>query len=83
MADWIIIVDDDIMNLKSAGQILSKNHMRVTALRSGEALLEYLTSNDYPDLILLDVNMPGLGGFETMKRLRELEKGREETPVIF
>ena len=35
MADWIIIVDDDIVNLKSAGQILSKNHMRVTALRSG------------------------------------------------
>lgn len=61
MADWIIIVDDDIMNLKSAGQILSQNHMRVTALRSGQALLDYLTSNDFPDLILLDVNMPGMG----------------------
>lgn len=83
MADWIIIVDDDIMNLKSAGQILSKNHMRVTALRSGEALLDYLGSNDFPDLILLDVNMPGMSGFETMKKLRELEEGRGETPVIF
>ena len=83
MADWIIIVDDDIVNLKSAGQILSKNHMRVTALRSGEALLEYLGSNDFPDLILLDVNMPGMSGFETMKKLRELEEGREEPPVVF
>ena len=83
MADWIIIVDDDIVNLKSAGQILSKNHMRVTALRSGRALLDYLTSNDFPDLILLDVNMPEMGGFETLKRLRALEEGREETPVIF
>ena len=83
MADWIIIVDDDIMNLKSAGQILSKNHMRVTALRSGQALLDYLTSNDFPDLILLDVNMPGMDGFETLKKLREMEDGREETPVIF
>ena len=83
MADWIIIVDDDIMNLKSAGQILSKNHMRVTALRSGQALLDYLASNEFPDLILLDVNMPGMGGFETLKKLREMEKDREETPVIF
>lgn len=83
MAEWIIIVDDDIMNLKSAGQILSKNHMRVTALRSGQALLDYLASNDFPDLILLDVNMPGMDGFETLKRIREMEDGREETPVIF
>ena len=69
MADWIIIVDDDIMNLKSAGQILSKNHMRVTALRSGQALLDYLASNEFPDLILLDINMPGMGGFETLKNM--------------
>ena len=83
MADWIIIVDDDIINLKSAGQILSKNHMRVTALRSGQALLDYLASNDFPDLILLDLKMPEMDGFETLKRLRGMEKGREETPVIF
>ena len=83
MAEWIIIVDDDIMNLKSAGQILSKNHMRVTALRSGQALLEYLSGGEFPDLILLDVYMPGMDGFETLKRLREMEKGRAETPVIF
>jgi len=83
MAAWIIIVDDDIMNLKSAGQILSKNHMRVTALRSGQALLDYLGSNDFPDLILIDVNMPGMDGFETLRKLRKMEAGREETPVIF
>jgi len=83
MADWIIIVDDDVMNLKSAGQILSKNHMRVTAFRSGNALLDYLSGSDFPDLILLDVKMPEMDGFEVLKKIRELEKGREETPVIF
>ena len=83
MADWIMIVDNDLINLKSAGRILSKNHMRVTAFRSGQALLDYLADNEFPDLILLDLKMPGMDGFETLKRLREMEKGREETPVIF
>ena len=34
MAKWIIVVDDDTANLKMAGHILSKNNMRVTALKS-------------------------------------------------
>ena len=34
-ADWIVVIDDDITNLKIAGNILSKNGMRITALNSG------------------------------------------------
>ncbi|MGN0317178.1 MAG: HD-GYP domain-containing protein [Lachnospira sp.] len=83
MADWIIVVDDDVMNLKMAGHILSKNNMRVTALKSGQALLDYIKENEAPDLILLDINMPEMDGFETMKKLREQEAGKEEIPVIF
>ena len=67
MADWVIVVDDDVTNLKMAGHILSKQNMRVTALKSGLALIEYVKTNQ-PDLILLDVMMPGLDGFETMER---------------
>ena len=83
MADWVVVVDDDIMNLKMAGHILSKNNMRVTALKSGQALLDYIKENETPDLILLDINMPGMDGFETLKKLREQEVGQEEIPVIF
>lgn len=83
MADWVVVVDDDIMNLKIAGRILSTNNMRVTALKSGQALLDYIKENETPDLILLDINMPGMDGFETLKKLREQEAGQEEIPVIF
>lgn len=83
MADWVIVVDDDTLNLKMAGHILSKNNMRVTALKSGQALLEYIKDNEAPDLILLDIKMPGMDGFETLKKLREQENGKDEIPVIF
>ena len=45
MADWVIVVDDDTMNLKMAGHILSNNNIRVTALKSGQALLDFVREN--------------------------------------
>ena len=82
MADWVIVVDDDETNLKMAGHILSRAHMRVTAMKSGEALIDYIREKEVPDLILLDVKMPGMDGFETLTELRRLEKGKT-VPVIF
>ena len=81
MADWVAVVDDDTSNLKMAGHILREKNMRVSALRSGEALLEFLEENK-PDLILLDVHMIGMDGFETLQLLRERET-EEHIPVIF
>ena len=80
--DWVVVVDDDVTNLKMAGHILSRHNMRVTALRSGSALIYYLQSNR-PDLILLDIKMPGMDGFETMEALRNADSGAESIPVIF
>ena len=84
MADWFVVVDDDSTNLKIAGHILSKHNKRVTALKSGQALLDYIKEN-VPDIILLDIRMPEMDGFETLERLRKLEKELqiEEIPVIF
>ena len=84
MASWIIVVDDDVTNLKIAGQILSKNNMRVTALRSGQSLLDYVREKGAPDLILLDINMPEMDGFETYRNYRALEEelGIASTPVV-
>lgn len=85
MAKWIIVVDDDTANLQVAGRILSKNNMRVTALKSGKLLMDYLKEKGIPDLILLDIKMPEMDGFETLEHLRSMEKerGLNETPVIF
>ncbi len=82
MADWVIIVDDDETNLKMAGHILSRAGMRVTAMKSGEALIRYVEDKDLPDLILLDIKMPGMDGFETLARMRQIKRAKK-LPVIF
>jgi response regulator RpfG family c-di-GMP phosphodiesterase len=56
--------------------------MRVTALKSGSALLDLLRDNR-PNLILLDVRMPGMDGFETKERLMAMEEEIADIPVIF
>ncbi len=83
MADWVIVVDDDETNLKMAGHILSRANMRVTAMTSGKALIDYIgEKEEVPDLILLDIKMPGMDGFETLTELRKTDKGKD-IPVIF
>ena len=83
MADWIIVVDDDVSNLQVAGTILSRNNMRVTALDSGQALLDYVAEHGSPDLILLDILMPGMDGFETLLKLRQMGGDAARVPVVF
>jgi putative nucleotidyltransferase with HDIG domain len=79
---WIVVVDDDVANLMMAGNVMSKNGMRVTALKSGKALLEYIETKEVPDLCLLDIKMPDMNGFETLKALRASERGKD-LPVVF
>ncbi len=81
---WIVVVDDEVMSLTNAKAILGDQDMRVSCLRSGKDLLKFMETHT-PDLILLDILMPGMDGFETYRELRKMEElvGRKRTPVIF
>ena len=78
--ELILLVDDDPGNLKRAQTILGEE-FRISATTSGKMALSLL-SKVTPDLILLDVNMPEMNGFETLKKIRELENG-SMIPVVF
>lgn len=77
----ILIVDDNHTNLNLLVDNLEKAGYETLVALSGERALRQV-ERGLPDLILLDVMMPGLGGFETCRRLKENERVRE-IPIIF
>lgn len=77
----VLLVDDDRMNLKRAQEILASDDIKIAAALSGEQAIGFVEKNK-PDLILLDINMPELDGFETYERIRKLPNGAV-VPVIF
>lgn len=81
MSDWILVVDDDTSNLKMANRILSSQNMRVSCMKSGEDAIKFLKDNR-PDLVLLDVHMPGMDGFETIAEIKKNDQTKD-IPVIF
>ncbi len=84
MGYWIVVVDDNTIDLKAAKSILSTEDMRISCLRSGHDLLKFMESHE-PDLVLLDISMPDMDGFEAFRALRKYEEAhaRSSTPVIF
>ena len=84
MGYWIVVVDDDPFSLTNAKNLLREKNMRVSCLRSGSDLLEFVEKHT-PDLILLDILMPDMDGFETYRALRQYEKkeGKTQIPIIF
>lgn len=81
MSDWILVIDDDTTNLRMASKILSEEKLRVSCLKSGEEAVKFLQNNK-PDLILLDVHMPGMDGFDTIAQIRANSE-TSNIPVIF
>jgi serine phosphatase RsbU (regulator of sigma subunit) len=81
MNERILIVDDAPAVLQSVAEILKGRGYQLSAAAGGAQALELL-GRLRPDLILLDVMMPGMDGVETCRRIKETPGGRE-IPVIF
>ena len=80
-SDDILVVDDNAANLIAMEAALGQVGGRIVPAHSGEEALRILLERDFA-LILLDVQMPTLGGFETARLIRERQRSRH-TPIIF
>lgn len=80
-APKVLIVDDNAENIKLIGNVLKLNHFEIAVATDGESALNYTHLKNI-DLILLDILMPGVDGFEICKRLKANPE-TSEIPVIF
>jgi PAS domain S-box-containing protein len=75
----ILLVDDDELILAAMPALIEAQGHRVTTARGGPEALALLASGAQVDLVVLDLNMPGMNGTETLRNLREI---RPDLPVI-
>lgn len=77
----ILLVDDTPANLAMMSELLMKRY-KVKAVNQGEKALQIARQTPTPDLILLDIMMPGMNGFEVCRQLKA-DAGTRDIPVIF
>ena len=80
MSEKILIIDDDLDTLRLVGLMLQRQGYQISAATNGQQGLEKAFEED-PDLILLDVMMPDMDGYEVTRRLRQ-NPSTLETPVL-
>lgn len=78
--ETVLIIDDSGINLRTAKEALV-DYIQVVTANSCKMALRYLEKHT-PDIILLDIQMPEVDGFETLKAIRSLPQ-TEDTPIIF
>ena len=81
----ILLVDDSndiILSVKHGLESVDSNYS-ITAVKSGDECLQTLANkNEMPDLLILDIMMPGMSGWELYDRLKE-NKSWEKIPIVF
>jgi pilus assembly protein CpaE len=81
-AQRVLIVDDDMDTLKLVGTTLEKQGFTIAAAKSGEEALQKV-SQEKPDLILLDIMMPKMDGYEVIRRLRANPRTAKIPIILF
>jgi DNA-binding response OmpR family regulator len=77
----VLVIDDDTTLLKMANELLAETYT-VSLAKSGGEAVSLLEKGFAPDIILLDIVMPFMNGYETLERLRKIPEV-EDIPVIF
>ena len=77
----IMVVDDEAISRRAVVYALEKAHLKSVSIEDPNDALKLLTENQF-DLIFLDVDMPGMTGFELCTKLRSSTRNKK-TPVIF
>ena len=79
----ILVVDDDLLNQRVMANLLKRKGWTTATACSGDECLEMASAESF-DLVLLDIQMPGMDGFTTAQRLRqqEAERGTPRTPIV-
>jgi two-component system sensor histidine kinase RpfC len=77
----VLVADDNPTNREVVGKILERSGHAVTLVNDGESALDAI-ERDAHDIVILDRNMPGMGGMEALQALRLMTRGRERLPVI-
>ncbi len=67
----IMLVDDEVPFVEAMSRRLAKRGLNVSTAFSGQEALDALSSGQSPDVIILDVKMPGLGGLETLSAIKK------------
>jgi putative two-component system response regulator len=77
----VLVIDDDMMLLKMAAELLEGRY-DVSLARSGEMALRLLHKGILPDVILLDIDMPCMNGYEVIAEIKKIKEA-EPIPIIF
>ncbi|ALC88825.1 histidine kinase [Bacillus sp. FJAT-18017] len=77
----VIITDDDHRNIYALEKALQKEGMKIITAENGMECLEVLRTTDKVDIVLMDIMMPVMDGYETMKQIRGMERF-DELPII-
>ena len=77
----VLIVDDDIRNIFAMTSILEPHQMQLLSAETGKAAIESLQNDPEIDIVLMDIMMPDMDGYDTMRAIRKLGKFRS-LPII-
>jgi len=77
----VLLVDDDARNTFALTTVLENKNMEVLVAENGREALEILSENQDVDIVLMDIMMPEMNGYETMQKIREQERFRK-LPMI-